>query len=46
MMAKDKIKTSKAIELEAINETHNQNVVDNGFLDMPDLQNEDFIYVY
>lgn len=46
MMNKDKIETNKAVELEDIHERRDENVADNGFLDMTDLRNEDFIYVY
>lgn len=46
MMNKDKIETNKAVELEDIQERRDQIVSDNGFLDMTDLRNEDFIYVY
>jgi hypothetical protein len=46
MMTKNKIETNKAVELEDINESPDLSVADNGFSDMTDLQNEDFIYVY
>ncbi|KAJ5633573.1 major facilitator superfamily domain-containing protein [Penicillium herquei] len=48
MLAKDEIQNSKAVEVEDINEAQasNMTVVDNGFADTTDLQNEDFIYVY
>ncbi|CAI7641212.1 unnamed protein product [Penicillium pancosmium] len=46
MMTKHKIETNKAVELEDVNEIRDQSVTDNGFSDMTDLQNEDFIYVY
>ncbi|CAI7619537.1 hypothetical protein N7533_004460 [Penicillium manginii] len=46
MMTKHKIETNKAVELEDINESPDLSVADNGFSDMTDLQNEDFIYVY
>lgn len=46
MMTKDKVEASKSVELEDVNERNNQSVADNGFLDMTDLRNEDFIYVY
>lgn len=45
MIGKDRIGTSKAIELE---EGHSGvlRANDNGFSDMTDLQNEDFVFVY
>ncbi|KAJ5242741.1 allantoate permease [Penicillium citrinum] len=47
MMTKNKLNTNKALELEDVNERSDQNTrVDNGFSDMTDLRNEDFIYVY
>jgi len=47
MMTKNKINTNKALELEDVNERSDQSTrVDNGFSDMTDLRNEDFIYVY
>lgn len=46
MMTKNKIETNKAVELEGFNESRDQNVTDNGFADMTDLRNEDFVYVY
>lgn len=47
MMTKDKVEASKSVELEDVNERNDQSgVADNGFLDMTDLRNEDFIYVY
>jgi hypothetical protein len=46
MMTKNKIETNKAVELEDVNEIRDQSVTDNGFSDMTDLRNEDFIYVY
>ncbi|KAJ5771903.1 hypothetical protein N7520_002432 [Penicillium odoratum] len=46
MLTKDKMETSKALELEDVRDIHNGNVVDKGFADTTDLRNEDFIYVY
>ena len=46
MLAKSKIETSKAVELEDVNEAPRRDTVDKGFADTTDLKNEDFIYVY
>lgn len=46
MLAKSKIETSKAVELEDVNEPPRRDTVDKGFADTTDLKNEDFIYVY
>lgn len=46
MLTKDKIETSKVIELEDVRDIHIRNVTDKGFADTTDLRNEDFIYVY
>jgi hypothetical protein len=46
MMRRDEMKDSKALELEN-SEQHARAVEDdNGLQDLPDLKNEDFIYVY
>lgn len=45
MIGKNKIQASKAAEVEDSGKGENREV-DKGFLDMTDLKNEDFIYVY
>lgn len=45
MVRKDKIEASKAAEVEDAGKGESREV-DKGFLDMTDLKNEDFIYVY
>lgn len=48
MMRKKHMEDSKAIELDGHAEGHERRAVteDNGLLDMTDISNEDFIYVY
>ncbi|KAJ5537794.1 hypothetical protein N7494_007273 [Penicillium frequentans] len=46
MLTKDKMDTSKVVELEDVRDIQNRNVADKGFADITDLRNEDFIYVY
>lgn len=48
MVRKKDMQDSKAIELEGQAEGHERRAVaeDNGLLDMTDVKNEDFIYVY
>lgn len=45
MMKKEEMTQGKGIELEETGDTPRQEV-DNGFSDLTDIQNEDFIYVY
>ena len=48
MMRKKHMEDSKAVELEGHAQGHERRAVeeDNGLLDMTDIRNEDFIYVY
>lgn len=48
MMRKKHMQDSKAVELEGHAQGHERRAVeeDNGLLDMTDIRNEDFIYVY
>lgn len=46
MLTKDKMETSKVVELEDVRDIRDRNVTDKGFADITDLRNEDFIFVY
>lgn len=46
MLRKDQLKVSKAVELENIQNQKASVEQDKGLLDVTDLKNEDFIYVY
>lgn len=46
MIGKEKIEVIKVVQLEDVNAVPDRRVVDKGFSDTTDLQNEDFIYVY
>lgn len=46
MLRKDQLKVNKAVELEHSREQKNSVEQDKGLLDVTDLKNEDFIYVY
>lgn len=46
MLRKDQLKVNKATELESSQDQKNSVEEDKGLLDVTDLKNEDFIYVY
>ena len=46
MLRKDQLKVNKAVELENIQNQKASVEQDKGLLDVTDLKNEDFIYVY
>lgn len=46
MLKKVEMTQGKSIELEETGEVPDRNVADNGFSDLTDMQNEDFIFVY